>query len=147
MGKARDIKNGLITVLQGLGATSDGTRLQQVIDNASSPYDTFPSARILPRDQTNATLQNHQNERTVSYVCWVDLQLEDSPSGESKAYDTMYDLQDLIVDGLDAASFNFGVGTLILETKVSAFEVTADSKVGAILSMRIDIDARYSKDV
>lgn len=147
MGKMRSLKDGLMTVLAAMPATSDGTKLQQVIDNTSLMFDKYPSAAVLPNNQVNATLATHQNERTASYVVLVYLQLEDSPDGESTTYNTMYDLMDIIVDGLDGASYNFGYGTLILESKYAGYEVSAESKAGAILVLRIDVDIRYSKDI
>lgn len=147
MGKSRSLKNALMTTLLGLGVTADGTKIQQVIDNTSGMFDKYPSAAVLPNNQVNAALQTHQNERTLNFAVLVYLQLDDSPDGESKVYDTMYDLMDILVDGLDAASYSFGQGTLIMESKYAGYEVSADSKAGAILILRIDVDIRYSKDI
>lgn len=146
MGKSLDIKNALLTRLQGMGATSNGTVLKSVQDNSKGAFEGYPAAQLLPMRLDNSVLANHQQERVSGYVILLHIPFEDTPESESSAYDTMYDLVDLITDTFDTGSYGLGVGTLLLETTLADYQV-ATMKNGVTLLVRIDIKVMYTKDV
>jgi hypothetical protein len=146
MGKSRAIKDALLTTLQNMGSTSDGTKLVSVLDNTRGAFEGYPAAQLLPMRLDNSVLANHQQERTSNYVLLVHIPMEDTPETEQTAYNTMYDIVDLVTDTLDTASFDLGVGVLLLETTLADYQV-ATMKNGVTLLVRIDIKAMYTKDV
>jgi len=88
MGKSLDIKNALLTRLQGMGATSNGTVLKSVQDNSKGAFEGYPAAQLLPMRLDNSVLANHQQERVSGYVVLLHIPFEDTPESESQAYDT-----------------------------------------------------------
>lgn len=146
MGKMKDIKNAIMTQLSAMGSTADGTKLVTVKDNTRGTFQGYPAAEILPSRQQNDVETNVQQLRTPEYAVLLHIPMEDTPESESLAYDTMYDLVDLIMDTFDTASFDLGVGTLLFETTLADYQV-ATLKNGVTLLVRIDLRARYTKDI
>lgn len=150
MGKSKDIKNAILAKLQTMGATGDGTVLTSIVDSSRGTFDGYPAAQLLPMRLDNATLATHQKERVSGYVVLLHIPFEDTPESESAAYDTMYDLVDLITDTFDTAdSANTGLGlgfVLMFDTTLADYQV-ATLKNGVTLLVRIDIKAMYTKDV
>jgi hypothetical protein len=146
MGKAKDIKNAIITKLTAMPALSDGTKLKSILDNTRGAFEGYPAAQLLPLNLVNDTLANHQQQRTSGYVILLHIPMEDTAETESQAYDIMYDLVDQITDTLDTGSFDLGVGALFLETTLADWQV-ATMKNGVTLLVRLDIKVMYTKDV
>lgn len=146
MGKMKDIKNAIMTQLVAMGSTADGTKLVTVKDNTRGTFEGYPAAEILPSKQSNDVETNVQQLRTPEYAVLLHIPMEDTPESESLAYDTMYDLVDLIMDTFDTASFDLGVGTLLFETTLADYQV-ATLKNGVTLLVRVDLRAKYTKDI
>lgn len=146
MGKMKDIKNAIVTQLENMGSTADGTKLKSVKDNTRGTFEGYPAAEVLPSQQSNDVETNVQQLRTPQYAVLLHIPMEDTPESESAAYDTMYDLVDLIMDTFDTASYDLGVGTLLFETTLADYQV-ATLKNGVTLLVRVDVRAKYTKDV
>lgn len=147
MGKTRQIKDAVIAKLIAMGSTTDGTHLITVLDNTKGAFEGYPSAQVLPLKLENKVLANHQMERTSGYAVLLHIPLEDTAESEQAAYNTMYDLVDLITDTFDTGSYDMGLGfVLLFETTLADYQVVT-MKNGVTLLVRIDIKAMYTKDV
>lgn len=150
MGKSLQIKNAVITLLNGMPATANGTKLKSVLDNTKGTFNGYPAAQVLPLNLENSTLANHQKERVSGYVVLLHIPLEDTAESEASAYDTMYDLVDLITDTFDvadAANNGLSLGFVLrFDTTLADWQIVT-MKNGVTLLVRIDIKAMYTKDV
>jgi hypothetical protein len=147
-GRSQTIKNAVIALLQGMGATSDGTKLKTVLDNTKGAFDGYPAAQVLPLNLGNATLTNRSKERTSAYAVLLHIPMEDTPESEAAAYNAMYDLVDLITDTFDTADLNgLNLGFVLrFDTTLADYQV-AQMKNGVTLLVRMDISAMYTKDL
>lgn len=147
-GRSQTIKNAVIALLQGMGATSDGTKLKSVLDNTKGTFDGYPAAQVLPLNLLNESQTNRSKRRTSSYAVLLHIPMEDTAESEAAAYNAMYDLVDLITDTFDTADLsglNLGF-VLMFDTTLADYQV-ATMKNGVTLLVRIDIKAMYTKDL
>jgi hypothetical protein len=153
--QAKRIKNALKTLLSGIqydAGSGNEPAFVSVLDNTTGEFDGYPSLRVLPGDLDTEKASVAENERTAAYVIYVHLPLEATPATEGATYDKMYDLTDLILDCLDEGDFDNSltaidstIGVHFLDAQRGDWLVN-DSKGGAILICRIDVQVRYSKN-
>lgn len=155
-GKSKHIKNALITVISAItydkGSGAEPAFVE-VVGNTLGEFNGYPSVRVLPGDVTTDKAAVSINERTISFVIYTHLPLEGTAIGEAATYDQMYDLTDLIIDTLDRGDFigalntaDATIGTFILNATRGDWTVD-DSKGGVILTVAINVDVKYSKDL
>ena len=106
MGKVKDIKNSIVTLLEGL-QYGDETAYGQVVSDTRVTFETYPAARVIMNGQPNEVSTNKQNERTPEFLIISYFQYEQTPEGatvneaEAAAFDLAYDFNDLVIDALD----------------------------------------------
>ena len=143
----KKIKNGLIATLETLGATENGTQLQEVSGSSTNIFDSYPALRVLPNDVDNETETNRSDQRAAKFTLLVHIEVEkDSSVSEEEAYDTMYDFQDLIFDKLQEYDWQNTLNILQVQAKYGGYEFL-EMKNGLNLVFRIDVTATYSRNV
>lgn len=145
----RRIRDQIVTTLKSIGATENGTELQRVVTNVAESLEAYPSARVLPDNVENETQTNMSTERTAKFVILVHINLEDTPESEDEAYNTMYDLSDLIFnkfDDEDARWNESDIPILGSRARYGGYEILEMAN-GNNLVLRIDIDTIYSNNI
>jgi hypothetical protein len=142
MGKIKDIKNAIVTALEGL-QYGDETAYAEVVSDTRATFEQYPAARVILNGQPNEVSTNVQNERTAEFLVISYIQYESNPEGEAKAFDVAYDLNDLAVDVLDDLEPGF---TVITEPTQSGWEVL-ETDAGNVLSIMATVRIRYSHDI
>lgn len=139
------IKNGLISTLGNLDATENGTKIQAVSGSSSNVFDSYPAIRVLPNDIDNETETNRTDQRTSKFTLLVHIEVEkDSSVSEETAYDTMYDLQDIIFDKLQSYDWTNSLNVLQTQATYGGYEFL-EMKNGLNLVFRIDVSVVYSR--
>lgn len=144
----KKIKNALITGLSDLQATENGTKVQEVRGSSLYAFNSYPAIRVLPNDVTVETETNRSNQRDAQFTLLVHIEVEDkeSANAEEEAYDTMYDLQDIILNKLDSLDWINDLNILKCQGKYGGYE-WLEMKAGLNLVFRIDVVASYSHKV
>lgn len=154
MGKVKDIKNSIVTLLEGL-QYGDETAYGQVVSDTRVTFETYPAARVIMNGQPNEVSTNKQNERTPEFLIISYFQYEQTPEGatvneaEAAAFDLAYDFNDLVIDALDnlqpkdASNNPF---TVITNPAQAGWEIL-ETDAGNVLSIMATVGIRYSHDV
>lgn len=143
MGKLKDLKNAIQTALEGL-EYGDETAFAEVVGDTRLTFDAYPAARIILNGQPNAISTNVQNERTAEFLVITYVQYEqNNANAEGAAFDLAYDLNDLVVDAIDALEPGF---TVITEPTQSGWEVL-ETEAGNVLGIMATVRIRYSHDI
>lgn len=142
--KARDIKNQLVTLIQGLQLDGEQAFVD-VQDNSIGKFDGYPSVQVLPgRQDTDKAAQN-QNDRTVVF----EVRTHVEPQEDGSEFDYMYELSDLLIDSLDQAdadnTFQAAIGTYILNATQGDWDYI-ETPAGPVLVFVINVEVSYSKD-
>lgn len=142
------IKNKLKEVLGSLPETSDGTVIAQVLGSSQGTFDALPAIRVLPRGSENSILQNSQQERTSQFLISVYIAMEETPESEEQALDVSMDINDNIIDALDALDWSSGLPATVkrVNASVSTYDVI-NTKTGIVLEDNIMVDVIYSHNV
>lgn len=97
------VKDAMKVALQGLGATSNGTEVLQVLTSGDDQFDKYPTIRILPQDYNrvvNADARTY--EYTMTYIVSIYLELDNQQeTPDADVVDTMQELVDKVFDKLD----------------------------------------------
>lgn len=149
MGKLKDIKNSIVTALEGL-QYGDETAFSQVVADTRVTFDTYPAARVVLNGQPNEISTNVQNERTPEFliISYVKYEANDA-NAEGRAFDIAYDLNDLVIDVLDALEPEDEGGnkfTVITQPTQSGWEIL-ETEAGSVLGIMATVRIRYSHDI
>ena len=143
MGKLKDIKDAIQTALGEL-QYGDETAFAEIVGDTSPTFNSYPAARVILNDQPNEISTNVQNERTAVFLVITYVQYEaNDANAEGAAFDLAYDLNDLVVDKMDALEPGFTVITQPTQSGWEILETEAGNVLGVIATVRI----RYSHDI
>lgn len=143
MGKLKDIKSAIVTALTDL-QYGDETAFAEVVSDTRPSFDQYPAARVILNSQPNEFSTNRQNERTAVFDVYCYVQYEQNNyNAEGKAFDVAYDLNDLVVDKIDALSPGF---TVITQPTQSGWEIM-ESEAGNVLGVIATVRIGYSHDI
>lgn len=143
----KEIKEALINALKdNLEPTQNGTTLMEVAGSTTYAFEKFPAARVLPNDVDLSTETNRSNERASAFTILIHIELEEKPDSEEDAYDTMYDLQDIVINKLDSFDWTNTLNILKTQATYGGYEIL-EMKTGLNLVFRIDVTATYSHNV
>lgn len=147
MGKLKTIKSAIVTALQGLTLGEDSTvesAFAEVVSDTRPTFDSYPAARVILNDQPNEISTNVQNERTAVFIVATYVQYEaNNANAEGAAFDLGYDLNDLVVDAMDALEPGF---TVITQPTQSGWEIM-ETEAGNVLGIMATVRIRYSHDI
>ena len=142
--KAKDIKNQLVTLIQGLQLDGEQAFVD-VQDNSIGKFDGYPSVQVLPGRQDTEKAAQNQNDRTVVF----EVRTHVEPQEDGSEFDYMYELSDLLIDSLDQAdadnTFQAAIGTYILNATQGDWDYI-DGPAGPVLVFVINVEVSYSKD-
>lgn len=155
-GMTRRVRDALISLINGI-TYDTGSGAEPAFglvtadpkpENEAEPYVLVWS--LPSKDVKGAT---GQQDRTLSYAVFVQLDLETATRTQAQTINYMSDLTDLIIDTLDEADYNGQLHTIdsqinnwILNTSRSDFK-PAKAKSGAVLLCQITADVTYSRDL
>ena len=147
MAQSKSIKNALVTLLSGLQLAGE-TAFTEVKGYSAGEFDGYPSARVLPGDQTTEKAAIGQNDRTVSLIVRTHVMATD----DGTDIDYLYDLTDLIIDSLDAADFDNELNIIDPTIQTHMLDATRgdwsmdDFGAGPVLLCDVNVDVKYSKN-
>lgn len=143
MGKLKTLKDAIVTALTDL-QYGDETAFGQVVADTRVSFDTYPAARVVLNGQPNEVSTNVQNERTAEFLVISYVKYEaNNANAEGAAFDVAYDLNDLVVDALDALQPGF---TVITQPTQSGWEIL-ETEAGSVLGIMATVRIRYSHDI
>lgn len=147
MGKLKDIKNAIVTALEAITIGEDSTEetvFAEVVSDTRASFSGYPAARVILNGQPNEFSTNRQNERTAEYliISYVQYEANDA-NAEGAAFDLAYDINDLVVDKMDALEPGF---TVITQPTQSGWEII-ETEAGNVLSIMATVRIGYSHDI
>ena len=153
---SKRIRNALITIITAITYDTGGgaeAAFVEVVGHARTEFNGYPSARVLPGDLSTEKASVSTNERAAAFIIYTHVPVTGTAAGELAAYDKLYDLTDLIIDALDKGDFSGAlvaadptIGTYIMNATRGDWFLE-DSKGGPLLTVAINVDVRYSKDL
>lgn len=142
----KDIKNSLVRALKTLKPTENGTEIQEVAGSSFQIFEAYPSIRVLPDDVDNETETNRSDERMAKFTLLTHIEMTETPESEEEAYNTMYDLQDLIMDKLQEYDWENLVNVLQTQVTYGGYELL-EMNNGINLIFRMTVTVKYSRKV
>lgn len=106
----------------------------------------LPSIRVLPDDVDNETETNRSDERMAKFTLLTHIEMTETPESEEEAYNTMYDLQDLIMDKLQEYDWENLVNVLQTQVTYGGYELL-EMNNGINLVFRMTVTVKYSRKV
>lgn len=142
--KSKDIKNAIVTMLTDLQLDGEPAFIQ-VKGHPRGEFDGYPSARVLPGDQTTAKGAYGQNERTPAFI----IRFHVLATNTGVEFDRMYELTDLVLDTLDTEDYSGDFIPTLAAEELNASRgdwYDEDSAAGPILTCDVSVAVSYSKD-
>lgn len=151
-GMSRRIRDAVIEILKTIEYKGEPAFVS-VLDNTKDSFNGYPALRVLPDNLATVTSQTAEKDHTVSFAAIMHFPLESPTDIESKTYNSMLDLTDLIVDVLEKADHRDEISEIDPTVVNWRMDVTqapwsvATGKAGSLLLCEIGIAVTYSKTV
>lgn len=140
MGKFNDIKAALATIVSGI-QYSGSAAFVNVYSYGTNDFTGYPSATIVNAEINSEYHTTTKNLRT--YVVYVYLYMNMEQISQQTAWDTLTDLQELIIDAIDHTENFAGVSDFVRPTATQPVE-TNSGEGGKLLVAPIKVEAAYS---
>lgn len=102
MSLTTDVKNAMMTALQTLPATSNGTEIQAIVGSGEDAFDDYPVIRVVPTGvERVVTAETMFRDYQINVVISIYLDMGDAQFPDSEIIDTMCEIEDAIFDRLD----------------------------------------------
>lgn len=146
MGKTKDIKDDLKSLLEGL-QYSGGNAFGAVLDYPESQFDHWPSAILLPRNTDNEIFDQATNERREGYDIFVfwPIENDDVKRNFEAQFAKFYDYKDLILNLMDSNQY-LGQTVVLMQPTVVDWSVQ-ETKAGMQLVVQFSLVVRYNANV
>ena len=143
MGVYKDIKNKIKTELESI--QKDGSDLYVSVHTAPrNQYDGFPSAVIVPGGTESDYGSVAENDRTQTFTVLTNISIANTSDGAVEtAFDTMYDIIDLVMNHFDSKPDLDG---LVIYTNPSFGDWGQDSD-GNFLYFTMNLEVRHSVNI
>jgi hypothetical protein len=140
MGKFNEIKAELKTIVEAI-QFSGSSAFVDVVTYGTNDFTGYPSATIINADINSEYHTTTQVLRT--YTTYVYLYMNMEQVSQQTAWDTLTDLQELIIDAIDHTENFGGVTDFVRPTAVTPVETNA-GEGGKLLVAPVKVDCAYS---
>lgn len=140
MGKFNEIKAELKAIVDAI-QYSGSAAFVDVKTYGTNDFTGYPSATII-----NAEINSEYHTTTQvlrTYVTWVYLYMNLEQVDQQTAWDTLTDLQELVIDAVDHTENFAGVTDFVRPTAVTPVETNA-GEGGKLLVAPVKVEAAYS---
>lgn len=152
-GTTRKIKDALVAMLQAVQYGGENA-FTSVLDNTHDEFTGFPAALVLPDKVTSVPeALGGVMQHVARFVVVTHIPVASVSSVEQTQYNTIYDLNDLVMNAVESGYLNDfisqqipGFASYNMECTEGAIRV-AKSKVGPILLATLNVEVTYSQDV
>lgn len=130
-----DVKNSMMSALEELPPTSNGTEIQAVVGSGQDAFDQYPVIRVIPSGvERNVSAETNYRDYQMNFVISIYLDMGDETIPDEEVINTMCEIEDAIIERLDKDDWLPDVrGLCLAESAVTTTLDTIATKNGTAL--------------
>lgn len=145
-----EVKHAMMTALENLPATSNGTEIQAIVDSGEDAFDEYPVIRIVPvAVMRTVDAEARQLDYEMDFVISIYLELGKTGIPDSETIDTLLEIVDNALAKLDDSDWapTYEGKQFIVGTAMTSAIDTTESKTGTALYCDITYPVIYREAV
>lgn len=130
-----DVKEAMMSALEEIPPTSNGTEIQSVVGSGQDAFDQYPVIRVVPSGiERTVSADTCYRDYQMNFVISVYLDMGDATVPDEEVINTMCEIEDAIVERLDRDDWLPDVSGLCLaESSLTTTLDTIATKNGTAL--------------